>query len=508
MQTKKAVIIGSGLGGLGVGVMLAGQGYQVTVLEKNRQPGGALQIFSRDKTIIDTGVHYLGSLGPDEVIGTYFRYWGIGDKLHPEKLDEACFDLVSLPSGNFPFAQGFERFALTLANYFPKEKDNLMRYVRALKEVTDYFPVCRMEPGLVNPSENKWMQISAKSWIESFVTDPLLRHVLAGNHMLYEGRPESTPAYVHAMTTASYVQSAWRLPSGGARIARFLVDELKNRGGKFLNYKEVVALKGKDGILKTAHTADGDTFEADIFVGGIHPVLLYDLLEEGLVRSSYKNRLKALPNTLGTFTAHCILKPGAVQYQNHNLYGYSTDDVWQAASYTEKNWPLSFSAFYSRKPGETHAECINLMTLMRFDEVEKWGGTFRTYPHFADSRGEDYEMWKQDKIARILNQAEEKIPGLKAGIQSVYASTPLSYRDYLGSPSGSMYGILKDVRNPYAAVFSPRTKVSNLFMTGQNMNLHGIAGVTISAVVTAGEILGHEHLMADVRKKTGLSGLG
>jgi all-trans-retinol 13,14-reductase len=504
MRPKKAVIIGSGLGGLGVGVMLARQGYQVTLLEKNRQPGGALQIFSRDKAIIDTGVHYLGSMGHDELIGTYFRYWGIGEKLKPEKLDEACFDLVSIPSGDFPFAQGFDRFAQTLAEYFPHEKDNLVRYVRALKEITGHFPVCRMEPGLVNPAENKWLQISAKSWIESLVTDPLLRHVLAGNHMLYEGRPESTPAYVHAMTTASYIQSAWRLPSGGGQIARFLVDELKKCGGEFLNYKEVISLKGKNGLLQTAQTADGDTFEADIFVGGIHPVLLYDMLEDGLVRSSYKNRLKALPNSLGTFTTHCILKPGMVPYQNHNLYGYVTDDVWQAASYTQKNWPLSFSAFYSKKSDETHAECINLMTLMRFDEVDKWGGTFRTYPHFSDSRGEDYEIWKQNKMTRILDLAEEKIPGLKEGIQAVYASTPLSYRDYLGSPNGSMYGILKDVRNPYASIFSPRTKVSNLFLTGQNLNLHGIAGVTISAVVTAGEIIGHERLMADVRKEMGL----
>lgn len=504
MSPKKAVIIGSGLGGLGVAVMLARHGYRVTVLEKNRQPGGALQIFSRDKAIIDTGVHYMGSLGTDEVIGTYFRYWGIGDKLNPERLDENCFDLVSLPSGDFPYAQGFERFALRLAEYFPQEKDNLLRYSDALREVTEYFPVYRRESGLVNPVENKWMQITAKDWIASFVTDPLLQNVLAGTHMLYEGRPESTPAYVHAMTVASYIQSAWRLPSGGGRIARLLVDELKKMGGEFLNYKEVIALRGTEGKVHAAHTRDGDVFEADIYVGGIHPFLLYDMAEEGLVRRGYINRLKTLPNTLGTFTAHCIMKPGALPYRKHNIYGYTTDEVWEAASYNDRNWPVSFSAFYSRRPAESHAECVNLMTLMRFEEVEKWAGTFRTYPHFSDSRGEDYEAWKQEKIARILDLAEEKIPGLKAGIQSVYASTPLSYRDYLGSPGGSMYGIMKDARNPYSSVFAPRTKISNLYMTGQNLNLHGIAGVTISAVVTAGEILGNERLMADVRKETGL----
>ena len=44
---KKCVIIGSGLGGLACGVMLARNGYDVTVLEQGAQIGGCLQCFNR-----------------------------------------------------------------------------------------------------------------------------------------------------------------------------------------------------------------------------------------------------------------------------------------------------------------------------------------------------------------------------------------------------------------------------------------------------------------------------
>ncbi|PIQ15081.1 MAG: all-trans-retinol 13,14-reductase, partial [Flavobacteriales bacterium CG18_big_fil_WC_8_21_14_2_50_32_9] len=54
------VIIGSGLGGLACAYILASEGYSVVVLEKNHQIGGNLQVFSRDKCIFDTGVHYIG----------------------------------------------------------------------------------------------------------------------------------------------------------------------------------------------------------------------------------------------------------------------------------------------------------------------------------------------------------------------------------------------------------------------------------------------------------------
>lgn len=56
------VIVGSGLGGLVSSIILAKEGYSVCVLEKNNQYGGNLQTFVRDKTIFDTGIHYIGGL--------------------------------------------------------------------------------------------------------------------------------------------------------------------------------------------------------------------------------------------------------------------------------------------------------------------------------------------------------------------------------------------------------------------------------------------------------------
>jgi all-trans-retinol 13,14-reductase len=56
------VIIGSGMGGLVCGNVLSLEGFRVCILEKNKQLGGCLQIFVRDRAIFDSGVHYLGGL--------------------------------------------------------------------------------------------------------------------------------------------------------------------------------------------------------------------------------------------------------------------------------------------------------------------------------------------------------------------------------------------------------------------------------------------------------------
>jgi phytoene dehydrogenase-like protein len=96
MKTHYDVVItGSGLGGLVASIILAREGYSVCVLEKNNQYGGNLQTFVRDKTIFDTGIHYIGGLDKGQNLYKYFQYIGIMDALKLHKMDEDGFDIIS-----------------------------------------------------------------------------------------------------------------------------------------------------------------------------------------------------------------------------------------------------------------------------------------------------------------------------------------------------------------------------------------------------------------------------
>ena len=52
--------------------------------------------------------------------------------------------------------------------------------------------------------------------------------------------------------------------------------------------------------------------------------------------------------------------------------------------------------------------------------------------------------------------------------------------------------IRKDYNNPMLTTLSPRTPVPNLLLTGQSLMVHGIHGVTMTALMTCAEILGKE----------------
>ena len=100
-----------------------------------------------------------------------------------------------------------------------------------------------------------------------------------------------------------------------------------------------------------------------------------------------------------------------------------------------------------------------------------------------------------------MKTLERKFPAIRSCIKSIHASTPLSYRDYIGGAKGNLYGYSKDSNNPMNTFFSPKTKVENLFLTGQSVNMHGVLGVTIGAVVTCSEILGREYLVDKIKSE-------
>jgi all-trans-retinol 13,14-reductase len=90
---------------------------------------------------------------------------------------------------------------------------------------------------------------------------------------------------------------------------------------------------------------------------------------------------------------------------------------------------------------------------------------------------------------------ERLYPGFRGKIEYVEASSPLTIRDYYHQPEGALYGVRKDCKNMMLSQIPIYTKVRNLFLTGQNINLHGICGVPLTAINTAEAIVGENTII-------------
>jgi all-trans-retinol 13,14-reductase len=159
------------------------------------------------------------------------------------------------------------------------------------------------------------------------------------------------------------------------------------------------------------------------------------------------------------------------------------------------SWPDSFLYMHlCSSAGQPYAEAAILMTYMNYEEVESWAGTS------IGHRGEAYEKFKQEKAGRLLDLLEKQAPGTKENIERYYTSSPLTYADYTGTEKGSMYGILHDCTDPVQTMVFPRTKIPNLFQTGQNIKSHGIIGVIIGSILSSGEIIGVNTILKQISK--------
>ncbi len=271
-------------------------------------------------------------------------------------------------------------------------------------------------------------------------------------------------------------------------------------GGTIHNYSHAKKFNFKGNEIESVELQDGSRIYGKKFISNADISKTLDMIEGGEVRQAYRLRINSLENSISAFIVNVVFKKNTFKYWNYNRYYYGAEDVWSGPGYQEKDWPLGLAMFtrLSSKNSE-YADSIMLMSYMRFDEVKKWEHSHSTVPKHITSRGQEYEDFKHKKAEKILDMMETQFPGFRSNVHSYYTSTPRTYRDYIGTRDGTLYGILKDHNDPLKTFISPKTKVPNLFLTGQNLNMHGVLGVTVSSVVTCGELVDSQYLVKKIR---------
>lgn len=479
-----AVIIGSGLGGLECAHILSKAGMSVLLLERGTQAGGCLQSYRRHGLAFDTGFHYVGGLDEGQSLHSAFRHLGLL-RLPWQRLDNH-FDRVTIGNQTFSFAQGYDAFVETLTVAFPAERDALNRYADMLKQCGEQqFDALNPQTG-ESSLLSRLFETSAYQYLTETFHDPLLINVLCGTSLKMELRKESLPLFTFAHGNGSFIESSWRLKGDGSLIVNSLADGIRMHGGEIICNAEVQELVEKDGKLVHAVCSNGEIYEGTIFISNIHPAVTCNLVKQSSrMKKVYRSRITHLENTFGMFTVSLRIKPQTLRYFNWNQYIYKEPDVW---AFHLKNNPVSGVLVSCRIPedGSKYVQQVDLLTPMNWSECEQWSHTE------VGRRGEDYKAMKKRVADECITLAERFIPGLRDRITGCYTSTPLTYRNYTLTPEGSAYGLRKDFRNPMITLLSPRTPIPNLLLTGQNLMLHGLHGVTMTAFFTCAEVLGKE----------------
>lgn len=474
------IIIGSGLGGLQCAYRLTKQGHKVLVLEKEPQPGGCLQTFRRASVEFDTGFHYVGGLDQGQPLRQLFEQYDLMS-LPWQKMD-AEFDHVYIGDQHYAFTQGYDAFTDRMAQDFPHERNNLVNFTALLREVGEHTFDAFNRRSTDEFYTQSLFARSAYKYLNDTIHDPQLRKVLSATSLKMQLDANTLPLYIFAQINSSFIQSAYRLRGGGRMIADALTAKIRTMGGEVRLNSPVTELIERNGQISEVVINTGERFSCDCVISNAHPNATLSLIKESVsIRKIYRSRINRLQNSTGAFTVNVKLKPEAMLYRNHNLFIHTEQvDQWR---YQPSHIPQQVMVSWGvSRANSVWAETIDLIAPMSFSEVAEWSDSRFGY------RPEAYKEFKARKAEQLIQFVSQYLPELTAAIDRIYVSTPLTYMHYTATQEGSAYGIMKDYNNPMTSILTPRTPIPNLFLTGQNLNLHGILGVSMTTELTLRQI--------------------
>jgi all-trans-retinol 13,14-reductase len=486
---EKVLVIGSGIGGLSTGIILAKLGFDVTVIEKNRQPGGMMRSYARRGVHCNVGLHYLGALDHGQILRRCFDFMKISDQLPLNRMgvggpvDRYLFTDNHLGLARFDVPTGFEAYEAGLNATFPNQKAQvavLMTLLRRSAEQLERLSFLHTD----HPTEYWFDQTEPLGAIfDRIGCSPGLRAVFGLPSVLIGVPPAVCPQFYHTMTLAGYLLSAWRLEGNGATMADVCAQRLASLGGSLRTGEAVTGIRTADGRVRGVILDSGEPLDAAIVIGTIHPKAMIELLEPNALKASYRRRILGLKNTPGVMAVHALVPADRHPAIAHNLFVVQT----------EPNGDVRDLIYLQLRPSDAPGQ--NLLTLITSGHDELWQTWRQTR---SGRRGPEYIKEKTGLALGLIGRIE-KIMGPFPGLQLLDVFTPLTIRDWVHSPEGSAYGVMHSTEQLLSAALLNRTSLRGLFLAGQSVLAPGILGTILGAFTTVQFIVGSERFRREVR---------
>lgn len=478
------VIVGSGIGGLSLGIVLSLSRLRVAVIEKNTLPGGLMRSYQRDGQDCPVGIHYFGAFGEGEPLRRMCDYLGVADRMQVERMGrKGPIDRYLFDDFSFDLPEGLDAFAASLEEACPGERQAIaaiLKNLRALAEVQNAFTFLSASP----PALDMELFAPLRQYLTHRHCSARLKSIL-GVASRWMGMSEAEcPVLYHHLALVSYLTSSWRLSGNGSDLAEAFSTRFRELGGVLLCGDPVVTILASGEGVAGVKLASGRVLDAARIAAAIHPKSVLPMLPAGAVKPRYARRIMELEDTEGLFAVHVALEAGTQAALPHNLYRLHADPEGM----------LEAGVFYQLRRGRGGKNLLMIITKSAYAEWAPWEDTT------TGKRGAAYGDEKARRAEGLLRGAEV-IFGSLNGAKVLDAYTPLTVRDWVQSPQGTPYGVMRSSRQMHAATLLHRVSLKGLFFAGQNTLSPGVLGTLLGSFQTARQMIGHDHFSREIYEK-------
>jgi len=486
MEKKPRVtIIGAGFAGLAAAALLAKDGCNVTVIEKNEMAGGRARTWQKDGFLFDMGPSWYWM--PD-VFENYYNifnktasdfyelkrlspsyriYFGKKDTIDvPATLDDLYVLFEKLEPGS---SKNLKHF-LDQAKY--KYDVGMNEYVfKPSHSVMEYF-----DPRLAVSGIKLQLLGNMRKHVYQLFKNERLRKLLEFPVLFLGATPQNTPALYSLMNYADLVLGTWYPMGGMHKIVAAMQQIAESEGVKFIFDTEVTKIDVKNNIAEAVITNKG-SFKSDFVVGNAD----YHHIDQHLFDKPYRNYSEKYWSER-TMAPSCLLFYIGLNKKldnilHHNLFFDEDFDQHAEEIYTNPKWP-SKPLFYACCPSVTDKSvapegCENLFFLIPLA------------PDLADSES------KREEYFNLLIERFKDLTGNDIG-DNILFKRSYAMNDFVADYhafKGNAYGLANTLKQTAFLKPKMKSKVTNFLYTGQlTVPGPGVPPAIISGQVVAKEI--------------------
>jgi phytoene desaturase len=524
MSRKKAIIIGSGIGGLALGIRLQSLGFDTTIFEKLDAPGGRAYVRHVDGFTFDMGptvitvphfIEELFSLARDaaalaepdfsaEILDPNSRITsGVSGGPNTSKYVEIIpilpFYRIYFDDGTyFDYDGDPENTRRQIQAIAPEDLAGYERFYKDAKAIFDrgfielgytYFgdvlSMLKIAPDLVKLDAIRPLF----SFVKRYFKSPKLQQVFSFETLLIGGNPLKVPA-IYAMV--HFVEKTWGIHfamGGTGALVRGFVRKFEELGGTIRHESEVSRIEvegtrlGRK-VAKGVTLADGSSYEADLVVSNGDYANTYMRLIDSKYRLINQDaRVKFTKQSMSIMVIYFGFRSDGLNLdlRHHNIIlGPRYEELLQEIFETKILSP-DFSQYLhipsltdpSLAPPGHHA-------------------AYTLVPVPNNASGLDWSKLCEPLVDKVLTFLEERgyIPELRERLVHKSFVTPDYFENTLNSWLGNGFGVEPVLTQ--SAFFRPHNRsedIENLYLVGASAQPGGgTPAVMMSAKITAREI--------------------
>ncbi len=476
----EAVVIGSGIGGLGAAIRLQAKGYQTTIYEMRDMPGGRAYVYK------DKGFTYDGGptiLTAPFLIDELFELAGKKTEDYVKIVPCDPFYRIIFHDGrSFDYTGDPERMKAEVTKFEPDDAEPYERLVAKTKDIfekafieladepfTNFTDMLRVAPDLIRLRSDQ----SVYKMAANYLKNDYLRQVFSFHPLLVGGHPYSSSS-IYAMI--QYLERKWGVHfamGGTGALVSGLVKLFEEMGGTLHCNSKISELIVEEGVAKGVRLPDGREHRCQVVVSNADVSRFYQKAVAPQHRKKWTDaRLKRMKYSMGLFLIYFGTDRTYPELAHHSIilterYKPLLDDIFRR-KVLAKDFSLYLHAPTRTDPSLAPPghECFYVLSPV---------------PHLeADI---NWEEEKERYAESILESLETVVPDLRKHLVSKIILTPEDFDQDLDAHLGSAFQFEPVLTQ--SAWFRPHNvseDVENFFLVGAGTHPGaGVPGVLSSA---------------------------